>query len=526
MSPVDTTAASFSGVRKTESVQPPSGHSDARHPPAATIVRTVPSPLSGIDILKPDSERARERFIPVTRFALMERLTHPQAWPAGEAGVARRFFSYLDYWRHQQYGKKLLELDQIYEPFSPDSDLLMTREYTDDELAHMQSRVIDHMRDVLTQANYEEIDPDVITEIMTAETHYGLDLHVDFSLFEECLVYYRGASTRKDQKRTLRKFMRKTEFDVPIFQRLFLLFKLKTLEQCTRDFMQKEKVSYKEALRMAKKQRAHLPAAVTDGNIYMKLFKNIPRSDVEMIFPNTVVKYRMLDKIKLGGGSAVGIGSSVAVAAGKIGVAATNPVAAVMLVGGLSAAVFRQAMNFVNTKQRYMVVMAQNLYFHSMADNRGVMIKLIDRAAEEDVKEEILLYSVLAKERAQRSDLRAIDLAIEQYLSKAFDVEVDFDLEDALGRLIADGIVTENSDGTLTTLPPAQAAEHLDKKWDVFLDNLPDVKEHIGEGEEFEATPEVPAAIAASARQHSEAVSRAAGANGANPQGAKFQDAT
>lgn len=516
MSPVDTTAGSFSGVRETESVQPPSRGPGGRHTPAATIIETAPSPLSGVDILKPDSERARERFIPVTRFALMERLTVPEAWPAKEAGVARRFFSYLDYWRHQRYGMKLLELEQVYEPFSPDSDLLMTREFTDDELDHMQTRVISQMRDVLQQANYEEIDPSVITQIMTAETHYGLDLHVDFSLFEECMVFYRGASTRKDQRRQWRKFMRKEEFDVPIFQRLFLLFKLKTLEQCTRDFMQKEKVSYKEALRMAKKQRAHLPAAVTVGNIYMKLFKNIPRSDVEMIFPNTVVKYRMFDKIKLGGGGAVGIGSSVAVAAGKIGAAVANPVVAVMVVGGLGAAVFRQAMNFVNTKQRYMVVMAQNLYFHSMADNRGVMIKLIDRAAEEDVKEEILLYSVLAKERAHKSDLRAIDLAIEQYLCKTFGIEVDFDLDDALSRLIEDGIVTENPDGTLTTLPPKQAAEHLDAKWDVFLDNLPDIKEHVGEGEELEASPEVPAAIVASAKKQQEAA--AAGGNSRHPQ--------
>ncbi|MGE0025390.1 MAG: DUF3754 domain-containing protein, partial [Hyphomicrobium sp.] len=125
-------------------------------------------------------------------------------------------------------------------------------------------------------------------------------------------------------------------------------------------------------------------------------------------------------------------------------------------------------------RQRYMVVMAQNLYFHSMADNRGVLIKLADRAAEEDVKEEMLLYSVLAKERAKRSDLPAIDAAIEQYLKASFGITVDFDLEDALGRLVADGLVIEEADGTLKTLGPEPAAAHLDAQWDVFLDNLPD----------------------------------------------------
>jgi len=121
-----------------------------------------------------------------------------------------------------------------------------------------------------------------------------------------------------------------------------------------------------------------------------------------------------------------------------------------------------------------------------MADNRGVLIKLADRAAEEDVKEEMLLYSVLAKEHANRSDLPAIDAAIEQYLQASFGVSVDFDLEDALGRLLSDGIVSEEADGTLRTLGPHEAALHLDAKWDVFLDNLPDPAGE--EGTEVERT--------------------------------------
>ena len=66
----------------------------------------------------------------------------------------------------------------------------------------------------------------------------------------------------------------------------------------------------------------------------------------------------------------------------------------------------RQATNFINQRNRYMVVMARNLYFHAMADNRGVMTLLADRAAEEDIKEEMLLYSVLAKERINIRDLK------------------------------------------------------------------------------------------------------------------------
>jgi hypothetical protein len=163
---------------------------------------------------------------------------------------------------------------------------------------------------------------------------------------------------------------------------------------------------------------------------------------------------------------------------------ASNPIAAMGALVGLGGIAARQAMGFFNQKQRYMVVMAQNLYFHTMADNRGVILKIAARGAEEDVKEEMLLYSVLAKEKATRADLPSIHLAIESYLMRTFGIKVDFEIDDALDRLLRDGIVVEKPDGTLETLPPAAAAKHIDEKWDVFLDHLPDPIP--SEGYEFE----------------------------------------
>ncbi len=435
-----------------------------------------PSALNG-DIIQPDSERPRERFIPITTLALVDRLTVPHAWPDGDADEARRLFKYLNFWRRQLHTERLMSLMRAYEPFNSDSDLLLTREYTPEERNRLQKNVVKGAMHILERANYERIDTADVEKILTKDSHYGLDLHVDFSVFEECVVYYRGASSRRDQRRNYRKFMRKEEFDIPIFQRLFLLFKLKSFDRHVAEIMEAdEKLTRKEALKIVKRLRATIPKEVKDDNIYIKLFKNIPRTDIEMIFPNTRVKFRLMDKIKLSvtGGGALGMG--VFGTAGKLaagGLTAANPVALAGAIAGLGGVAFRQGVNFMNQKQRYMVVMAQNLYFHSMADNRGVLIKLMDRAADEDVKEEILLYSVLAKEKARRSDLKAIDAAIEHYLTTTFGVNVDFDLPDALERLEAEGLVVEGHDGTLHTLPPTEAADHLDAKWDRYLDELP-----------------------------------------------------
>jgi hypothetical protein len=439
----------------------------------------------------------REKFIPVTVAALVDRMTPENAWAPGEAAAARRFFHYLEHWRHQRAGAEVAALSEAYEPFSPDTDLLVTRSYTPEERAIQQKHVVEQVEALLQRANYVKIDPTDVSIIMTKESHYGLDLFVDFTAFEECLIYYRGKCVERQQRRNIRKFYRHEEFDVPIFQRMFLLFKLKPFDVRVEQIMRDKKMSKPDAEKHVRKMRASLPGNVKDSFIYMKLFKNIPQTDIEMVFPTTRVRFRMLDKVKLGVTSGGAMGAGVFGTAGKIaagGFAATNPLALAGAVVTLGGVAFRQGMNFVNQKNRYMVVMAQNLYFHAMADNRGVALKLADRAAEQEVKEDILLYSVLVKTAATRADLPAIDKAIETYLADAFGITVNFDLDDALWRLMCDGLVQELPDGTLVAL--RVAAQHVDRQWDKFLDELPGVTDprsgheiEAAEGPEPEATP-------------------------------------
>lgn len=411
-----------------------------------------------------------EDFIPVTQAALIDRLAAPSAWPEGEAPEVRRFFRYLETWRSQQFNDSYRELVQAYELFSPDSDLMITRTFGQAERKAMQSRFIGGVAQTLEAANFVRIDPADVAMILTRDSHYGLDLHVDFTVFEELLIFYRGAAIRRDQRRSLRRFLAKEEFDVPIFQRFFLLFKLKPFEQTVHEVMESQHVGRREAEATAKRLRSSMPLHIGEDSIYIKLFKNIPRSDVEMLFPNTLVRFRAFDKLRLGVTAGGGLGLGALGAAGKLALLATNPIAAAAAITGLGAIVFRQAINFLNQRQRYMTVMAQNLYFHSIADNRSVLTILSDQACEADMKRAVLLYSVIAKESATVRDIPDITAAIEQYLESTFGVRASVTLEDALSQFKLDGIVTEERDGTLRVLRPREAWLQLDTMWDVYID--------------------------------------------------------
>jgi hypothetical protein len=445
------------------------------------------------DALDPHVQAAslgREKFLPVTRHALLDRLTLPALWPKGDHAQARRFLRYLDYWRRHSYSAKLLDLEQLYEPFSPDTDLLQTRSFSPQERRAMQKRLVAHMADLLTQGNFSRIAPEEFHIILTKDSHYGLDLQVDTDAFEELLIFYRGAATITEKHRDVRKaYMGWREVQVPVFQRLFILFKLKPFGERVQELVRDSggKLDQRKAEAIVRKQRKMLPDTVTSDHVYIKLFKNMPRSDVEMAFPNTKVRFRPLDKIKFGVTAGSGFGVGVVSTLGKLALL-SNPYTLAMTVAGLGGIAVRQASNFIAQRNRYMVVLAKNLYFHSMADNRGVMTLLADRAADEDIKEEMLLYTAIANERLNARDLETIDRGIEGYLANAFGIDVNFDVTDALERLRKEGIVTVLEDGTLQTMPPQDAALHIDKLWDACLDHLPDITT-TGEGTEIERRP-------------------------------------
>jgi hypothetical protein len=425
----------------------------------------------------------RERFIPVTRFALAERLSQDGPWGGAEDEL-RRFFRYLDYWRQQRYAALLLELERAYEAFSPDTDLLVTRKFGAAEQEALKNTVIGHVTALLQQANFSPIDRRRVEFILTPESHYGLNLDVDLDAFDLLLIYYRGLGTRTEQRRTLRKlYLRPEPFETEVYQRLFLLFKLKPVERQVEEVMAADACDRSKAQRKVALGRATLPPHITTDHIFLKLFKDVPRSDIEMCFPNTRLRLRLFEKLTLGASASGGLGMGVAGTATNVALA-TNPFVLVGTIAGLVGVAMRQLVKFINRRQRYMATMAQNLYFHAMGDNRAAVALLADLAAEQDVKEDMLLYSALATGAVHRRDLGRVDGDIERYLSETFGVTANFEIEDALPRLVADGIVTELPSGRLQALPPNEAARQIDALWDVYLDNLatprPEGRVHAG----------------------------------------------
>ena len=416
------------------------------------------------------STTRKEKFIPITRFALLERLNKPDAWPDGLFNDGIHVLKNLITWRHQVYSQRFAQLLKRYLPFSPDRDTVRVLQFTDEQLLEKRKIFISDVIALIEQANYEKITNEELDAFFTAQGPYGLNLKVDMSEYDDALVYYRGSDIKTIQKRDWKKlFLKKKEEHIPIFQRLFLLFKLKPENVRIREIMESEDVDEKKAEKILKNYRKILPEGISSDHIYLKTFKKIPQSDLEMLFPNTKVEFRLFDKIKFivtaGGGTLSGIVGT----ASKV-LVATNPIALAVAFAGFCAVIFRQVSNFFNQRNRYMMVLAQNLYFHSLANNRGALTLLVDRAEEEDIKEEILLYTYLLHNEVPPLERDNAKQQIEGFLYDEFGISIDFDFNDAMDRLIEDGLATEDEQGILRAVSPGIARRDLAEKWNKCLD--------------------------------------------------------
>ncbi len=425
----------------------------------------------------PSLELSREKFIPISRIALMQRLAkeEKQGLVANDLGSCKDLFRYLSVWRHQTYQQRAARLKQYYLPFSPDRDTKRITQYSIEQLADFKIGLIAEIKTLMTQANYEAITPERLEELLSANSAHGLELKVDLSEFDEVLIYARGREIETITKRVIDNlYLSPREFEVPIYKRLFLLLKLKSVEVRVREIMESEDVSEKKARKINAKQRHGLPDDPEGNHVYLKLFKNIPREDMEMMFPNTQVKLRMFDKVKLGVTAGGGTIAGIAGAASKImaAVATASPLGLLAAIGGVVGLLFRQVMTVFNTRTKYMMMLAQRLFFHSLANNRGVLTLLVDRAEEEDIKEEMLAYFFLQRNPMPPEDLREngkLDVLIEQFLMREFGITVDFDLEDALSRLNADQLLTVDANKIISAVPPTEACKILEQKWRTLL---------------------------------------------------------
>jgi hypothetical protein len=432
------------------------------------------------------SRPARARFIPFRKRDIVAMCLAEGTLAGAEAEAFGQCAAMVASLIHHEFHARLDALKDAYAPVAADAD---TRAVDSVGVARPPAHphaLVRALTAVLERANYEPVSRKDLHNALVQESIFKVRLHVNYDDFDEVLVFKRGETQRTER---LRQWfgLRRRELTFVNYDRVLVY------------------VRFKDAAHFRRRKRRRLP--FVPGTVFIKLFQNIPKADVEMLFPNAEVRMKVVDKLAIGvpalvsgaivaltklGATAVLIGALIAFWMGwrkdevKLDQAALLGLAAgLFAIGGY---LWRQFSNFRNRKIQFLKVLADNLYFKKLDTNAGVFHRLIDAAEEEECKETLLGYYFLyaAKGPVAGADL---DRRIERWFREKWDCTLDFEVEDSLQKLVRFGLA-EKDGATYRAVPLAEARRRLDRFWDGLFDGGPAPAE-------IEATPRVESRTAA-----------------------------
>ncbi len=259
-------------------------------------------------------------------------------------------------------------------------------------------------------------------------------------------------------------WLRERPVEVDAYRRLFLGLKLKPVEARVAELTKKGMSRKKAEKRVRRARNQQMLEGVSEETLHLKVFRRIPQSELEILFPNAKIRFTLFDRLWLWIGSGGSTIFAIVMAALKfVAAVAISLFFVVFTIAGAVGAIIRSVSNFFNTRNRYMAKLAKSLYFHNIASNQSVLTLLTDDAEEEDIKEAVLTYALLLSDG--HHGLEEVKCKAEKFLDDEFGVKCDFDIEDGCVHLRKLGLLVLDESGAPRILDLQDAREHLIHQW-------------------------------------------------------------
>ncbi len=399
----------------------------------------------------------REQYIPFDKEFLLEQQIAEYSEDKKEVDGFRKLFDILEHYFHYEAFDLIRKLKQNYAFFDPD----LTQQERAGFVGKSDVQVFNEtLFKVLERGNYNRVDQDTLNAAFNSSDLIGLKLAIDFNDFKDYGLFVRGH--HKTREKVTKFLFWKKEIEFEYYDRVMIYLYYNDESYFAEDKVRLRKMPY------------------DPGCIVLKIFKRVPKNDLETIFPNAVPKMSTTDKLLfwvpgIGGGisllstkvipalilmySAYKSGESLDLLNSKT---ALNQ--GLIALGVLGGYLFRQYSSFVNKKIKFSKMLSDSLYFKNLGNNSGAFYSLLNSSEEEELKETILAYSFLNRSKSPLTS-EELDSQIESWFKSKLDTDLDFDVEDALHKLKKIGLGIETN-GKWEVLPLEKALIRIDELWD------------------------------------------------------------
>ncbi len=341
----------------------------------------------------------REQFIPIRKTDLVELLCRDWPLTPHDREQFRRFCRRLDATLHCEYHARLEQLKDAYAGFDPDADTQPLEPHAAGKHAQEIERLFSQFIALLERANFKRLSPAELNAALQQAPATGASISKSIST---SLTAWRSLSAVMSSASAPGgaggNLMRLEEVNLPVYQRLVVMLKLR--------------------------EDGGQPAHIDTDSVYIKIFKDIPKVDVEMLLPGTRVKLSLTDrgKIVLPTLSGVAI-TGWKLLQGAVTLALTSAydsLALLSLVGGTVGYGLRSFYGYLQTKQKYQLSLTESLYYQNLDNNAGSLFRLLNEAEEQEFREAVLAFFFLLTKAGDAGWKREhLDDAIEEFLDAA-----------------------------------------------------------------------------------------------------------
>jgi hypothetical protein len=386
----------------------------------------------------------REQFIPIRKTDLVEVLCRDWPLSGHDRDQFRRFCRRLDSTLHCEYHARLEQLKDAYAWFDPDSDTQPLEPHAPGQRQQAIDQLFSQFISLLERANFNRLAQSDLNAALEKHSDWGINLEVDFDVFDRLEIFTRGDVLGQRSRRRWQNLMRLEEVSLPVYQRLVVILKLR--------------------------EGAGHSAHVDTDSVYIKLFKDIPKVDLEMLLPGTRVKLSLTDRGKIVLPTLSGLVITAwKVVQGAVTVAlasAYQSLALLSLVGGTVGYGLKSFYGYLQTKQKYQLSLAESLYYQNLDNNAGALFRLLNEAEEQEFREAVLAYFFLLTKAGEAGWKREhLDDAIEEFLDESLGIKVDFEIGDAVDKLVRFQLVEHRDDGLLRAVSLREALMAIDRAW-------------------------------------------------------------
>ena len=401
--------------------------------------------LQSIEQIKQQAHNLEgDHYIPIGRQDLVRAILGDSNLSAENEAAFRRFAKSLEVAFHQQFHQVLREMSEAYTDFDPDSisvDLQSDEEAT---AAQKKETFYEHWSELVEKANYQKLTRVDIEKALSAAKMFGIRLSINFDAFQHLSVYVRGRTTDQWRVRKWYRWFREEEVEVPIYRRLILVFQYA-------------------------KDSGPTDTGTMDSigeQVHLKIFKNIPTTDIDILLPESRVRLTLFDRGKI----LLPTVSGVFLTAYKI--IKTSLLASVftgiyglfafiVLVGGTLGYGVKSFFGYLRTKDKYQLHLTRHLYYQNLGNNKGVLFRMIHDAEEQEFREAILAYYLLWLEGGEKGWSKPqLDRRAEAWLLEIAGLAVNFEDDDALRKLDRLGLA-KNNDGRWSAISIDEANSRL-----------------------------------------------------------------